>query len=1571
MPSLADAGGACNSSAPQAPLFQLCAGGGFTVTGDCSQPLKVDCSHKSQDSTVAVVTALWPLRTDRAEAVWKSWLSETHRLNAPMLSFLPAPYDTHIRHLRVSRGLAHQTCIVSLHGTGAIHLPFGYLTSEVRHMLTHVRDGALRDWYSGWNWNSPEMSNERYVLLQASKLVMLEAARVLRVFPGAKSFVWVDAGLGRHVSIPSTRWPDERVLSALPSGKLHIGTWDGYKPIGKELSHFCKRPAAELRVNRNHLSGTVIVAGKDALPALLPVWRLALEGMIRTGQWNNEQVLLELLACFFPDRIAFIESRGVLFKQLGDSTMPPHSVSAGISRASPADFCQLWATPLVPAVAFRPAQLLILGTHASGTTKVTDLLGTLGVSITGRERTTLRANATKAVEEVNRRMLALGGAQESSGMGFSRVTLDAALMGDGGLVDLEMREMMRAAIDSLDNSASHGGFPAWALGGSPRAAWTLGSPRAASMVPLWRRVLSSPVCVLVFRNPTDVVGSWRGNQSRNSSLELWAQYNTEVMTSCTNVRTVVIEYEALRDQPEHAIARLLDDLREVGVRGMNVTAATDKVLRQFRYPEQPAQERHVDPSAAALHRTLQMRTAPLVVSAFVELPRHSVKHGYSFNHSLRVPADYIIFCSPVSTCEHLHTVREKDGFSTEIVPMTMQAVGEQLASTIGVSPGELWAAANASRYPGHCPSAELVILWLAKPLFVQLAMSLHPERTSFAWVDAGFAEYELVQPSDPPMPPWHLAAGSGFWPRDALAVRWLRAERTCHNSLRGIEHKRCIVGTFMYGARSQWHRQATAFGLRVQELVQSRQSWAKDRKRMLCLDQDVLADIAVAQPSLFDGFVTSSDWGWGDARRPLETKSRGTKPHVTGTPASKTTTTTEAAAPHDGGRAGRRKVGPHSLLPPHRSASTLLTSCSAERPIHFGKASARHGIFSLLTRDLHANDTYVQSLRVLGASFEVHASALPRYIMALETVRVERTTLTALAQVGWRVCSVPGIMPPHPSSEPRFREQFAKLELLRFEQFDRVLYVDADVLALAPVAPILEVQMHDAVHLAATRDMRGTPYDWADTFNCGVMVLRPNATEYDRLIGMLQRDEVTYEFVMSEQGFLNQVYSGERAARLPFVDGANLVVMNEFKREWEEAFPRIRLLHYTMSKPWACQRAYMPACLPWLSTKAALEARWQPSSSWCDRVRLERAAVKPQLRIAYPCASLAHVESAVVTLLTDNLKDGPGTFGLDKYVMGALALGMSLRKHITRPVHRLLLVREGLSLSNADVQRLKAVGWTLGTVPTVTPPTLPSFRRFRSQFSKLALFGLTEYKSVLHLDADALAVAPLERLLDSSALFPEPDKRLAVARDFYGEKWSSTFNMGVFALRPSTRELTRLHGVLFGKHFAYNVEQSEQGFMNAIYPMGDSRLTLLPFEASGNSALEVRAPEFWAARLDRLVLIHFTERKAWQCKEAGPPLEHTARTTRSMACGDGFSAPHSDTACYCREAYRWWAMLRQAEDLAKLYGGLGMRQAQDVRREEFHAPSRAKPSEQRVTRSAKRGDTVKPPGSVTRRDRKG
>jgi len=63
----------------------------------------------------------------------------------------------------------------------------------------------------------------------------------------------------------------------------------------------------------------------------------------------------------------------------------------------------------------------------------------------------------------------------------------------------------------------------------------------------------------------------------------------------------------------------------------------------------------------------------------------------------------------------------------------------------------------------HCPSAELLLVWLSKVLLVEKSMELWPSYTHYGWIDAGHKGLNNQMPSDSPWPSQDLSKISGFY----------------------------------------------------------------------------------------------------------------------------------------------------------------------------------------------------------------------------------------------------------------------------------------------------------------------------------------------------------------------------------------------------------------------------------------------------------------------------------------------------------------------------------------------------------------------------------------------------------------------------------------------------------------------------------------------------------------------------------------------------------------------------------------------------------------------------------------
>ena len=83
--------------------------------------------------------------------------------------------------------------------------------------------------------------------------------------------------------------------------------------------------------------------------------------------------------------------------------------------------------------------------------------------------------------------------------------------------------------------------------------------------------------------------------------------------------------------------------------------------------------------------------------------------------------------------------------------------------------------------------------------------------------------------------------------------------------------------------------------------------------------------------------------------------------------------------------------------------------------------------------------------------------------------------------------------------------------------------------------------------IGVTRDIRSRK--WVDTFNTGVMLLHPALSEYDNLVKLLMDEYFEFEYIMSDQGFLNGVYFNDWH-EIGFLNNANLIRLDfaEFKK---------------------------------------------------------------------------------------------------------------------------------------------------------------------------------------------------------------------------------------------------------------------------------------------------------------------------------------------------------------------------------------------------------------------------------------
>jgi hypothetical protein len=227
---------------------------------------------------------------------------------------------------------------------------------------------------------------------------------------------------------------------------------------------------------------------------------------------------------------------------------------------------------------------------------------------------------------------------------------------------------------------------------------------------------------------------------------------------------------------------------------------------------------------------------------------------------------------------------------------------------------------------------------------------------------------------------------------------------------------------------------------------------------------------------------------------------------------------------------------------------------------------------------------YAVGAAKLLKSLDIHSGAFTSngkrkfdaLIMMLAEKPLESRVRVYLESVGWRICQVSRIAPrDEANTYGRFRDQFTKLNLWLATEYTANYYLDADTLIVSSLVSNtsasnffnLHTRLNDKFRLGATRDFR--EQSWHPSFNLGVFVLKPDSVEFARLIRLKNDPQFKFETTMSEQGFLNVVYE-KQWFDIGFENNANLVVYKRANEYWRDRSNAIRVIHFTMVKPWSC-----------------------------------------------------------------------------------------------------------------------------------------------------------------------------------------------------------------------------------------------------------------------------------------------------------------------------------------------------------------------------------------------------------------
>jgi glycogenin glucosyltransferase len=219
----------------------------------------------------------------------------------------------------------------------------------------------------------------------------------------------------------------------------------------------------------------------------------------------------------------------------------------------------------------------------------------------------------------------------------------------------------------------------------------------------------------------------------------------------------------------------------------------------------------------------------------------------------------------------------------------------------------------------------------------------------------------------------------------------------------------------------------------------------------------------------------------------------------------------------------------------------------------------------------------------------------------------------------------------------------------------------------------------------------------------------------------------------------------------------------------------------------------------------------------------------------------------------------------EEYVAGARVVQRMLR-HFGSSAPMVAMVQEGLP---HEVQLdLEIDGWHVLHVPPLPNPNVARVRDrpwFATTYSKLHVFGLTQFDVVVFVDADTLPLANLDNLFHMNV------SHFAAAPEMMPP---DTFNTGLMVVRPSVALLAR---VMDARSRISSYDGSDQGFLNSLFSDWFATGHRLPFYYNVLQSISWFYPPGWDRMQTSMRLLHF-------CGDASmKPWSYTQKLSGSLA----------------------------------------------------------------------------------------
>lgn len=180
-----------------------------------------------------------------------------------------------------------------------------------------------------------------------------------------------------------------------------------------------------------------------------------------------------------------------------------------------------------------------------------------------------------------------------------------------------------------------------------------------------------------------------------------------------------------------------------------------------------------------------------------------------------------------------------------------------------------------------------------------------------------------------------------------------------------------------------------------------------------------------------------------------------------------------------------------------------------------------------------------------------------------ELVKTIQSLMTKYPHIAYKIYAWPILQSPK-WTNPRWRINYTKLRLWEMIEYERILYVDLDVIFLDSIASVFNSSLSHG--FLGTYDYGKHSNISSKKMNGGVFLLQPSQDIYRSLIRSMNDESGQYIVFEAEQGLINYFFNHSSHCCLSYTYNTQKTVSKYLSQLWDVS--NIKIIHYVGEKPW-------------------------------------------------------------------------------------------------------------------------------------------------------------------------------------------------------------------------------------------------------------------------------------------------------------------------------------------------------------------------------------------------------------------